>query len=183
MWSVAKVAGPVIASVVALAISLLNYHDQHSTDEAATLSARQQYARQVSAWLTGPAKDGSARLMVQNLGNAPITGVAVDLQPLPMGKLTDRKNRYFTVLGAVPPCSTATLRLAPFTVKTLGGPLGLLYFNFVQIRYLEFVDANGISWVRQPNGSLRGYKEISVANDAREVIWSQLRVASASGCA
>ncbi len=181
LWLIATSAVPILISAVALTVSVLAYDDQHSADAASAQATREQYARLVSAWLTGPAKDGSASLFVQNLGSAPITGVGVYLQGPRMGERAG--SHYSTLLGDVPPCSTAELSLPLVSVKSLSGSFGTVLFGMTQIGTLTFMDPNGVFWVRYASGRLRGGTDSQLAALARQAVSGRVQLAPARGCA
>jgi hypothetical protein len=174
----------VVVSVVALVISLLGYDDQHSADQAAAVASRQDYARLVSAWLVYPVGGNySARLSVQNLGNAPLTDVHVVMaEPESSHHHGIRVSMY---LGDIPPCSTLTAQVGPGDVQALSAPLGIHSgaFFLVQVKYLYFRDANGVFWVRHAAGRLQDLADEALSGYEPSTLAPAHRIVSAQGCA
>jgi hypothetical protein len=147
-------ATPIVISVIALLISALGYREQHSTDTAAAVAARQQYARLVSAWLTRE-PSGPVLLTVQNLGKAPAVAPFVHLvDPGPDGQL-----KYSVILSMddIPPCSVRNIELSRSTLRQLGGAADPYNINdiYIAVQDFSFVDANGILWDRTGDGTLQ----------------------------
>lgn len=114
IWAFAKAVGPAITATIALIVSGLTYWDSHQADSAAALerqgsaqTLQQTYADKVSYWLTG--NGDSARIVVQNQGDAPISNVVVEAatisaesRALPVGTVG------FVGIGTIPPCTVIT---------------------------------------------------------------------------
>lgn len=145
---------PICLSLLALAVSIFAFIDQHSVDSTAAEANKEQYARLVSASLFFPVQSSQVTLTVQNLGVEPITTVGLEIRNEQVngpfnGKHVDR------TIDDVPPCSIRTLILSQNTLKILGG-----WGNtdrdaiYSVVNHFSFVDATGIEWDRDNLGTL-----------------------------
>lgn len=147
LWRFAKVAGPAIASAIAIVISVLAYTDQHSADEkqaqvdqAAAVAGQRAYATEVSYWLVPGGQGARPDLVIQNRSSAPVSHVAVMLQPEddPDGVISEfpdgahilastRESPTFKQMywyGIIPSCTVLTItrairRLYTFLVQSI----------------------------------------------------------------
>jgi hypothetical protein len=174
-WHFAGIAiiaiAPILISGAALWISILGYRDQETTNT-------QRYAALVTSWITRLPDDGVV-LNIQNLGNAPVSGVFLHLiNNGESGKLGDK-----AVISTddVPPCSIDSISLTPSDVQQLKISASPYDINniYLTISDLRFVDADEILWDRdQIDGTLSS----STAADNSGTFWpSQSKIANGCG--
>jgi hypothetical protein len=138
-WSVARVAGPVIASAAALVISVLAYTDQHRADDlqiqeqqADNSAAVRRDAQDVS-WYSTP--DG--KLIVNNGSTGPITSLT-----LQSGQAT------FDFGRTLPPCSQVTIDFVGARRRKILSPAD------ADVAEIIFTDRNERTWIIGPSGTL-----------------------------
>jgi hypothetical protein len=126
LWAIAKVAGPVIASVAALVISTLTYLNARQAElvaaqanqvasETANQAQQRSYAERVSYWLTG--SGDSTQISVENQSDQAITDVMIMVVSTSVEQIGP-DSKYIVdpnvlpaytlapiALGTVPPCS------------------------------------------------------------------------------
>lgn len=161
VWAVAKVAGPALTAITALAISVLTLVEQHQQSAAAAAASRRQAAELVTYVQQDP-----TTVLVENLGTAPaffptfsvqVFGVAED--PRTKKGYPVATNQSFS-LDDIPACSSATVNFGPAIFKSIItekptplvtlAPLTISDFESSPLTILveseTFTDGNGLTW-------------------------------------
>jgi len=148
MWSLATVIVPITVAVIALAISLLSYRDQHQADAVAVTASERQDAEQVTYWLQHGPKH--AKLMLQDRSGAPIYDVHIYITLFSFHGYQNAK--FF--LRNVPPCSVGDTNVMNLMGNPVLRPVMTNKSKAVTYLAITFTDASGISWKRDQSGVL-----------------------------
>jgi hypothetical protein len=142
--------------VIALAISVATYLDQHRADAASYAATRQYAASQVSYWIQQAGVFGPLSLIVENRSYGPISHVELHFYEKPGDR--KRGDTELWVLPGIPPCTLATVASKKVSVALSGisdsdtdvysGP-GIPVSSLI-----TFTDSAGASWTRYSTGEL-----------------------------
>jgi hypothetical protein len=190
-WQIASnILGTVVPTIIAataLFLSVLAYQDQRkvNSDQITMNSieatgAQQQEADKVAFWYTYSRPN---KLIVQNLGAAPIYNAVVQLKVfLTFGSKKNYTTSWSPVLGTVPPCSRLSIPLSDLeptgilanlalqengqisAAQNLGNLTGELSFPVNMV----FTDANGLTWARNSIGKLTRSHPLSKPLDVED---------------
>ena len=183
-WQIASsiigTVAPTIIAATALFLSVLAYQDQRqvNSDQITMNSieatdAQQQEADKVAFWYTYSRPN---KLIIQNLGAAPIYNTAVRLEVLlTFGSKKNYTTSWTPALGTIPPCSRLSIPLSDLeptgimadvalqvngqipATRNLGNPTGELSFPVNMV----FTDGNGLTWARNSIGKLTPSQPLS----------------------
>lgn len=168
-WPALGSALPILISLLALAVSIFAYLDQHAADDAAAISQQQEYASKVTFWVIG--ESSGKILRIQNSSSEPITNVSVIVVS------SESANQIPVSIGTMPPCTIGSWRIGgAISVQSLGnaggvdfGPSGVEtpppvvgittagVLNSSQASLLtaiEFTDADVLTWQRLVSGEI-----------------------------
>jgi hypothetical protein len=193
--------GPVVASIAAIAISILALLEQRSVDVGQAVASQRQEAEQVS-FLQETSPTGSDDLVVvANLGTGPahfpilLVLIGSDVSP---GNSKETKTELVDVhlnLNDIPACSTATIDINQTIKKgaqnqNLKAPLlvnpALQFPVFVES--LTFADSNGLIWTYFSDGGLQQQpkdefqQEINSSSSSSYLIVAHINYKPANGC-
>jgi hypothetical protein len=174
-WTSTTTLIPIVVSVAALAVSALAYFEQRGNDAAtlaaASLSAEQQYASQVSFWIDVDKGIPKPVLVVENLGAAPIANVNVNLSIVLPSSVQGAIAEQNYALGVIPPCmiSSTAMTADEIVGGNAANQASASAAEFQQFvaspstgfnSWVDFTDAAGRSWRRNGDGSLREINDI-----------------------
>ena len=163
VWAIAKVAGPVGASIAAIAISLAALLSQNSAnseqrkvDQAAATLNRTQQAALVS-FIEDPSGEGFFHtITIENTSASSINGVLFEVQG---SKLSSHQSLTVWIsLGTVPSCSQGNVNVESEFERAINTPLTANSRRVQAIpvsAILYFQDHNGIYWIESGYGPPR----------------------------
>lgn len=189
IWSVAKVAVPVVVSVAALLISLLTYIDQHEVDQTAAAATLRHDAEQVS--FTSQVRRGpppSIAVTVVNsstslISFASILVHAADIDPA--DHVSGPLLKAFTLeLGQIPPCSTGVVDANSVLAKLMKVPQSSADHITYTPDSMTFMDRYGQIWTTLNTGVLEPASTTAEANllTVRPANYVSVRFSPAQGC-
>lgn len=167
LWSIAKVAGPAIVAVTALAISLATYenqqsanNEQHAVDQAAAIANRQHDADQVSISQQFIPQPPWTTVTVQNYSTNIVAGVEITVESAAPSHTRGRYVERTLTLGTqpIPACSVGVVNAVP-VVDTIMSHIKGAYHLPVNappfgVDGMNFTDRYGTAWSVQSDGFL-----------------------------
>jgi hypothetical protein len=148
IWAVTKVAGPVIASIAALVISLLSLYEQRQADSAAAAASQLQEAARISYVQQYESSTADVPVLIDNFSAAPVAMSFLDIETTKVSAATGDTIVSFALrLGPIPACSSGTLNVGPIAMSQLkipssSSPTGPL----VTVSSMIFNDTQGSHW-------------------------------------
>lgn len=148
-------AGPVIASLAALAISFLSLYEQGKADSAAAAASQLQEAAKVSYVPQYESSTADVPVLIDNFSAAPVAVSFLDIETTKVSPATgDTVVSFALQLGPIPACSSGTLNVGPIAMRELDipssssptGPLvtvSSIIFNDTQGSHWRYVGGNG----------------------------------------
>jgi len=149
IWSFAKVAGPALVAVAALAISLATYEDQHQANVDTASANLKRNAEDVS-FSQEFKTPGQPIITVDNYSGSVISDAwmkGVETISTKIGNFSLAPLEF--ALGNIPACSTDTVNVLSYLRS--GSASRNVQF---QIEEMIFKDSNGTGWTVQSDGSL-----------------------------
>jgi hypothetical protein len=180
IWIIARTTGPIVASVLAIVISILAYTEQRSADQFQTADSQQQEAAEVSAiqigntFVSGYSSNVSAK--VENLGTNTIinptlaVGVgAFNGAKINNGSQGDVLAAVYLILPDIPACGSTTISLSREVQRYLASskppPFTEVQPAEIYLQSTNFTDGGGLNWSRSDYGGLQQIASVLPSDD------------------
>jgi hypothetical protein len=131
-WSVTKVLGPALASVIAIVISVAAFMEQRSADQSQASASQRQEAEQISILQEGGPQASKTVVLIENLGTSPAYSPVISFLIAGYTLTSESRDKpiyvveeVYVALNPIPACSFATVDFTQAILMQIEDGIGI----------------------------------------------------------